>query len=135
MADGTMVDIFFAQWLELKLYEYEMTQSQLARAAGVTRAAINGVLSGKRGPGPDLCNAIARALKLPPEIVFREAGLLPPKSEADEITERAQHIINTYRYPETRQQALDYLEYLRLQEERGEYRAKPTTRPAPSEQT
>lgn len=31
----------------------------------------------ERGAGPDVCQAIARALGLPPEEVFRQAGLLP----------------------------------------------------------
>lgn len=73
-----MADENFSEWLKKQLKKSGMSQSELARAAGVTRAAINGIVTGARGPGTDLCNGIAKALKLPPEEVHRAAGLLPP---------------------------------------------------------
>jgi len=36
------------------------------------------VMTGQRQPGPDFCNGVARALRIPPERIFRLAGLLPP---------------------------------------------------------
>lgn len=71
----------FSTWLSEQMDKRNLTQAELARLAGVTRSAINGVLTGTRGPGNDLCLAIARALRLPPETVFRAAGLLPPEPE------------------------------------------------------
>lgn len=73
MADA----INFPDWLKTQMKNNGMSQSQLARSAGVTRAAINGIITGARGPGTDLCNGIAKALRLPPEEVYRAAGLLP----------------------------------------------------------
>ncbi|MCJ7532270.1 MAG: helix-turn-helix transcriptional regulator [Anaerolineales bacterium] len=52
-------------------------QRELARQAKVSQGSIGNVIRGDRQPGPDLCHAIARALKLPPEAVFRAAGILP----------------------------------------------------------
>ena len=71
----------FSEWLQAEMTQRDLSQSELARLAGVTRSAINGVLSGSRGPGHDLCSGIARAFKLPPEAVYRAAGLLPPVAE------------------------------------------------------
>jgi hypothetical protein len=38
-------------------------------------------MSGQRKPGPEFCTSVASALQVPPEGVFRRAGLLPPKPE------------------------------------------------------
>jgi transcriptional regulator with XRE-family HTH domain len=77
----------FAIWLEEQLKEQGISQSELARRAGVTRGAINNILQGERGPGVDLSNGIAKALGLPEEMVLRVAGLLPPNKDtrSDEI--------------------------------------------------
>jgi len=48
----------FSKWLSDVLIEHGISQSELARQAGVTRAAINGILTGARGPG-DVKNIIA----------------------------------------------------------------------------
>jgi transcriptional regulator with XRE-family HTH domain len=87
-----MVDkVDFAGWLELRLEEQGISQAELARRAGVTRAAINSILTGARGPGVELCKGIARALKLPPEQVYRAAGLLPAAVKIDEDIEQILH--------------------------------------------
>jgi|SRR3990172_2374270 len=81
----------FAVWLEAQLKEQGITQAELARRAGVTRAAINGILTGARGPGVDLCNGIARALKLPPETVYRVAGIPLSEAKKDPWVEEMDH--------------------------------------------
>lgn len=65
----------FSKWLENILQEKGISQSELARRSGVTRAVINGILTGARGPGVDLCNGIARAQaeRAQFEITFEEA--------------------------------------------------------------
>lgn len=73
-----------------------------------------------------MCNAIAKALGVPEEEVFRAAGLIPFKQKPDEKTERGRYLLENYKKPETRDRALEYLEFLRLQEERGEYTTKPS---------
>jgi transcriptional regulator with XRE-family HTH domain len=135
MADKMSV-YSFGEWLAEMLKKHEINQSELARKAGVTRGAINGVLSGARGPGPELCTAIARAFGIQPEEVFRQAGFLPPKSEADEIIEMADWIMGSFKYTKTKRRALAILETLRVEEEKeenGEYDAKLADYPAPSE--
>jgi transcriptional regulator with XRE-family HTH domain len=71
----------FSNWLESELKQRNMTPAELARASGKAAAVISRVLNGERSAAPDTLEAIARALKLPPETVFRAAGLLPPVSE------------------------------------------------------
>lgn len=43
-----------------------------------------------------MATAIARALKLPPEDVFRVAGLLPSKPDEDEWDRRIQHLLKLF---------------------------------------
>jgi transcriptional regulator with XRE-family HTH domain len=73
----TMAENPFAEWLKGELAARNWSQTDLGRDGGVTSAAISRILSGERKAGPDACNAIARALQLPAELVFRKAGLLP----------------------------------------------------------
>ena len=61
----------------------EMTQADLARAAGVSKGAVNHVINGNRQPGIDFCRGIAKAFQLPEETVFIQAGLMTPKSDYD----------------------------------------------------
>jgi len=81
----------FGNWVVQELEVRGMSQADLARAAHVTRTAISDVVNGRRNPGKDLAQGIARAFDLPPEQVFREAGLLPPALEVDEEIERIVH--------------------------------------------
>lgn len=120
MADA----INFPDWLKTQMKNNGMSQSQLARSAGVTRAAINGIITGARGPGTDLCNGIAKALRLPPEEVYRAAGLLPPALPVNPIIKQITYL--TSDLPESEQK--DILEFIklrhRLAEERGTYESK-----------
>lgn len=67
----------FAEWLKGELAAREWNQADLVRHVDVTSAAISRILSGERNAGPDVCNAIAQALQLPADLVFRKAGILP----------------------------------------------------------
>jgi len=84
----------FADWLVLQLNQHGWSQAELARNADVSRTAISDVISGKHSAGYDLCVAISHALKLPPETVFRAAGLLPPKPEHNERITEATYILS-----------------------------------------
>jgi transcriptional regulator with XRE-family HTH domain len=77
----SIVNKGFSKWLQSELDKQEWTQADLARKTDLSRAAVSLVLSKNRKPGPDFCRAIAHALDLPEEEVFRQAGLLSPKLE------------------------------------------------------
>ena len=51
---------------------------ELAKRADLAHGTVNSVLAQKSKPGITFCNGIARALKEPPERIFRLAGILPP---------------------------------------------------------
>lgn len=80
----------FEQWLEEELSKRGWTKADFARKAGIRYASLSRVMSGSRGIGPDMCIAIAEALNLQADYVFRMAGLLPPdagESQDPEIQE------------------------------------------------
>jgi transcriptional regulator with XRE-family HTH domain len=66
------------EYLEGELQRRNWRPADLARAAGVPDATLSHILNGSRRAGPEVCNAVARALDEPPEKIFRIAGLLPP---------------------------------------------------------
>jgi transcriptional regulator with XRE-family HTH domain len=111
-------------WILKELEKRDWSQADLARHAGVSRAAISDIVSGKRGLGRDLAVAISEALDTPLEEVYRAAGLLPPKPEGDTLTEEGLHILIKLDEHE-KQDAIRFLRMrLDVQEERGKYEAK-----------
>ncbi len=118
----------FAQWLENVLNERGMSQAELARQAGVTRAAINGVLTGARGPGIDLCKGIAQALKIPPEEVYRAAGLLDTEPDDDERMQKIKTLYHTLRHDGSKERALEFIQFLSDQEDKNDRTGSKTKR-------
>ena len=82
----------FSDWLLNELKSRDMSQSDLARSAGLGSGTISNIMSGNRKVGQDTLTAIARALRLPPALVFEKAGLLPGKSD-DPWAEKMNHKI------------------------------------------
>lgn len=87
----------FIDWLNTEINTRGWTSNELARRAELSSGAISLVLSGQRSPGPDFCLGIARALRIPPERVFRQAGLLPPYIIGDEDEKNEHELIDYYR--------------------------------------
>lgn len=83
----------FGEWLVQELEDRELSQSDLARMSGLSRGTLSNIISGARGRGPESLSAIAKALKLPTEKIYRAAGLLPPAIKADEDMEQILHEI------------------------------------------
>lgn len=121
----------FSDWLTKELDKRKMSQAELARLANVSRAAISNLLNDTRQPGPEILLGIAKALKLPPEFVFRRAGLLPEeKNKLDEIFQEMAAILETLG-DNDRDEILKFARFrLQLQDEKPPYRAtkdSPTT--------
>jgi transcriptional regulator with XRE-family HTH domain len=74
-------------WLAEQLDGRGWSYSELARRADLTGAAISVVMREKQNAGPTFCRRVAEALGVPPEKVFRLAGLLPDEPEQDEVVE------------------------------------------------
>ena len=73
----------FADWLGKALTTHNLTAAELARRAGVDKGVISRLINHERTPSPETLSSIATALQLPPETIFRAAGLLPPEAEAE----------------------------------------------------
>lgn len=108
----------FKDWLLTEMESRGWNQNELAKRAGVSHGTISNILNDNKGVGRRSLSAIARALKIPPEVVFRAAGLLPPDREADPAE---QELIHLYRLlpPDKQQQMLEYARFLDSQVEKS----------------
>lgn len=120
----------FSDWLANQLKLMNMTPAELARASGKAPAVISRVLNGDRKPEPETLIAIARALNLPPEQVFRAAGLLPPVSPDTEYAEQILHLLRQL----SPQEQEEILELLRFKTERQKTTRKTKSREKPPAQ-
>lgn len=82
----------FIGWLRRELEKRGWRQADLARASGLDTAMVSNLLNGNRKPGEVSCKAIARGLGLPPETVFRAAGILPPINPVGEAEAELGHL-------------------------------------------
>ena len=81
------MDTDFVEWLEHELQERGWGQSELAHKGDIPQSTLSRIMLRDRQLGPEIGVRIARALKLPPEEIFRAAGLLPalPASGEEKI--------------------------------------------------
>jgi transcriptional regulator with XRE-family HTH domain len=102
----------FGNWLEQQLEKRSWSMSELARRCDVSHPTISRVISGERGPGPDLCRAIAHAFDMPEEKVFRIAGLLSELPAPDEDFTFAQvYDMMKHLTPEERVEIMEYVRW------------------------
>lgn len=120
-----VVNDSFATWLIEELKKKDWSQSDLARRAGVSQVTVSRVLSETRQPGPEFCQGVAQALRIPPEQVFRRAGLLPLKSQQQEGIEE---LLFYYEQLTPGDQARALTLLRALAEERVEYDAEASPR-------
>lgn len=114
----------FAEWLQVEIDKRGWSQSDCARAAGLNRAVINKLLNGRCRPQPTTLIAIAGAFKIPPEMAYRAAGLLPPSPGQDDITAELMYVFNSIQNPQRRTTAISLLKALVIEEE-NEQRSVP----------
>lgn len=84
----------FIQWLRERIRISGLTQSEIAARAGISEAQLSRVLSRERNPGIDFCVGIARALNVPPENVFAEAGIFRYRSKESKNFKEAEHLFS-----------------------------------------
>ena len=96
----------FGIWLLGEIDHRGWRQADLARRAGVTTGGLNGVITGDRKPGRDMLVALARALSLPVDEMYRAAGILPESNTPAGYAELQQLYLHTN--DKTRQEILEY---------------------------
>ena len=114
--------IHFSEWLQSEMDKRGWSQSDLARYADLNRAVINKLLNGKSHPQPPTLGAISRALKIPIEITYRAAGLLPSSPENDDTLEEAIHVLKSIQSTQRKATAIALLKAL-INEEENEHRS------------
>ena len=117
----------FTEWLQAEMDKRGWSQSDCARACDLNRAVINKLLNGKCKPQPTTLMAIARGFKIPIEIVYRAAGLLPPSSDGDDTTLEVLYIFKSLQSPQRKATAIMLLKALVAEEEnqlRGDTRTR-----------
>lgn len=120
-------NIRFAEWLQLELDKRGWSQSDCARACDLNRAVINKLLNGKCRPQPATLIAIAKGFRIPVEVAYRAAGLLPPSSDGDDATQEVVHIFKSLQSPQRKATAIMLLKALMAEEEnqlRGDGKGK-----------
>ena len=116
---GQRID--FSEWLQTEMNKRGWTQSDLARSADLNRAVINKLLNGKSHAQPATLEAISRAFRIPIEITYRAAGLLPINPDNDETIEEAIHVLKSIRSTQRKATAVALLKAL-ISEEENEMR-------------
>ena len=103
----------FSKWLVDRISQKGWTRAEFCRRAGLSDPGLSLVVSGKRRPGVEFCQAVARAFDdVTPEQVMRLAGLLDelPGPESDFMIRRVTDIMLRLS-PRERQQVLEYAEW------------------------
>jgi transcriptional regulator with XRE-family HTH domain len=120
----------FVTWLSNEMEDRGWNNSELARRAGLVPSAVSQVIAGNRGTGPEFCRSVARALHVPPEMVFRKAGLLPPlPGPEDDVTFGVLLDVVRNLSVEDRVTVLEIAQYLYDRHHKGDA-GGPQTRPA-----
>ena len=100
----------FVKWLDREIQQRGLTDADLAKRGGFGQAVISKARSGVV-PGWDACVGIAKALGLPAEFVFRQAGHLPPLPGLDTVKVEMDQLWSLASL-EQRQQVLEFLRFL-----------------------
>src|SRR6266508_3337793 len=107
----------FRDWLLNEMDKRGWSQSDLARSADLNRAVINKLLNGQSIPRPSTLAALARAFKIPVELIYRVSGLLPEIPESESLIEEFNYHLRLLQSPKRRATALILIKALIAEEE------------------
>lgn len=99
----------FVEWLIGEVESRGWSFRYLGRRAGLSSGAISKVVTGAALPGWEFCRKVAAALGVPPETVFRLAGLLPPEPEETTVAREVNRLLSQLPLEEQRR----FLNFLR----------------------
>lgn len=89
----TVVDDL-ATWLNERVSERGWSLRETARRVGVSHTTIINIANGQVRASPELCQGLARVFGVPPEEVFRRAGLLPPAPDETPTIRELVHLFS-----------------------------------------
>jgi transcriptional regulator with XRE-family HTH domain len=110
-----------SEWITSEINKRGWSQADLAHRMGFSPGQVSHVITGQRKPSPEFLDALARALKVQPEAVFRAAGLLPPEKqiEVDPRLDKLNAMLSTLS-EEEQEEVLDMVEvFIRHKAEKG----------------
>ena len=108
----------FAGWLKAELEERGWNQADLCRASRLSTALVSRIMTGVRNPGPNACKSMAKALGVPVEVVYKQAGLLPLTGERNKRREMIEFLAEQMN-DEEYQDLLDYIKFRLSKSKRG----------------
>ena len=106
----------FSQWLQSEINKKGMSQADLARKSGISKAYISRIFSENRSPSAETLKAFAIALNAMPETVYRAAGLLPAETEKKLIIEELLFSLS-HLTEDQQKQLLQYAKFMLSSEE------------------
>ena len=74
----------FIDWLTAEMARLNVWNNELARRMGVSSSYVSDMLTRKKTPNYNFCMGVAQALQYKPEVVLRQAGLLPVATDGAE---------------------------------------------------
>jgi transcriptional regulator with XRE-family HTH domain len=77
----------FFSWMNSELEDRGWSYNELARRAGFSSGTVSMVMTGKNQVSWEFCAGVADAFGMPPEDVFRKAGLLRPTPDPEGVQE------------------------------------------------
>lgn len=83
----------FGEWLREQIKLSGKTQSEFADVIGIEQPHLSRIINGGRNASNQVLENIAVVLGLPPEKIFRQAGILRPKPEIDQKIEDINHLM------------------------------------------
>lgn len=107
-------------WLDALLESEEMTQADLARAAGLDSGTISNIRNGKRRMGVDVAERIAKATNRKTQDILRLAGEIDDAPPDDPRFDRIETLYNSLHKEENKQRALDFMVFLKGLEDKND---------------
>ena len=115
-----------ALWVRGELLKRAWSQIELSRRSGISQSHLARFISEERGVGEESISGLAKAFGVPPETLFRIAGLLPPIPPSNEIIKEVDGLLSSMPLEE-QENVREYTRMRkRISEERGNYENKKT---------
>jgi transcriptional regulator with XRE-family HTH domain len=121
-------------WVNSELGKRGWSIRELARRADISPSYASRIANGEVTPSADICVSIAKALSIPPGIVFQKAGYLP-KTPAGEDDDELQELYMAAKLLDHkgRRQVREYIEFCYQKQIERERTANDGSLPATSD--